>query len=47
MVLTYSSLIDLPWGIYMTFVLEDRHGFNKQVCDSGSSFNFVFICYYS
>ena len=31
MALTYSSIIELPWGVYMTFVLEERHGFNKQV----------------
>lgn len=31
MILTYSAMIDLPWGVYMTFVLEERHGFNKQV----------------
>lgn len=31
MMLTYSTLIELPWAVYMTFVLEERHGFNKQV----------------
>ena len=31
MVLIYSTLIELPWAVYMTFVLEERHGFNKQV----------------
>lgn len=25
-----STLLDLPWTIYYTFVLEERHGFNKQ-----------------
>ncbi|KAH8021475.1 hypothetical protein HPB51_015871 [Rhipicephalus microplus] len=25
-----STLLDLPWSIYYTFVLEERHGFNKQ-----------------
>ena len=29
--LLYSTLTNLPWGIYSTFVLEARHGFNKQV----------------
>lgn len=27
----YSTIIGLPWRIYLTFVLEERHGFNKQV----------------
>ncbi|KAG8237529.1 hypothetical protein J437_LFUL016506 [Ladona fulva] len=26
----YSTLISLPFGIYYTFVLEEKHGFNKQ-----------------
>ncbi|PIK60139.1 putative CAAX prenyl protease 1-like [Apostichopus japonicus] len=25
-----SYVIDLPWSIYSTFVVEERHGFNKQ-----------------
>ncbi|CAJ0593532.1 unnamed protein product [Cylicocyclus nassatus] len=25
-----DALIDLPWDMYDTFVIEDRHGFNKQ-----------------
>lgn len=25
-----STLLDLPWTIYNTFVIEQRHGFNKQ-----------------
>lgn len=25
-----STLLDLPWSIYYTFVIEERHGFNKQ-----------------
>ncbi|CAD7697001.1 unnamed protein product [Ostreobium quekettii] len=25
-----SIAMDLPWGLYRTFVLEERHGFNKQ-----------------
>jgi STE24 endopeptidase len=28
----YSKISDLPWSIYFTFVLEEKHGFNKQVC---------------
>ena len=40
MVLTYSSLIELPWAVYATFVLEERHGFNKQVSkDLAHSYN--------
>ena len=31
LMLTYSTFIELPWAVYMTFVLEERHGFNKQV----------------
>ena len=29
--LVYSTLTSLPWSIYSTFILEDRHGFNQQV----------------
>lgn len=32
-VLLYSAvktLVDLPWSLYNTFVIESRHGFNKQ-----------------
>jgi len=25
-----STVKDLPWGLYYTFVIEQRHGFNKQ-----------------
>lgn len=25
-----STVIDLPWSVYHTFVIEQRHGFNKQ-----------------
>lgn len=25
-----STIIDLPWSLYNTFVIEERHGFNKQ-----------------
>ncbi|CAG2110477.1 unnamed protein product [Medioppia subpectinata] len=25
-----STIIDLPWSLYHTFVIEERHGFNKQ-----------------
>lgn len=28
-----SDIIDLPLNIYDTFVLEEKHGFNKQVSD--------------
>lgn len=27
----YSTITGLPWSIYYTFVLEEKHGFNKQV----------------
>ena len=27
----YSTIIGLPWKVYLTFVLEEQHGFNKQV----------------
>lgn len=26
----YSKISDLPWSLYHTFVLEEKHGFNKQ-----------------
>lgn len=26
-----NSVLDLPWSLYGTFVIEERHGFNKQV----------------
>ena len=29
--MTYSTITGLPWSIYYTFVLEEKHGFNKQV----------------
>lgn len=25
-----SMVMELPWNLYMTFVIEERHGFNKQ-----------------
>lgn len=28
--LVYSTITGLPWGLYSTFVIEERHGFNKQ-----------------
>lgn len=31
LLLVYSKLTELPWSIYSTFVVEERHGFNKQV----------------
>lgn len=27
-----STILNLPWSLYSTFVIEERHGFNKQVC---------------
>jgi len=26
-----SLVLDLPWTLYFTFVIEERHGFNKMV----------------
>lgn len=26
----FSTIIDLPWSLYSTFVVEEKHGFNKQ-----------------
>lgn len=26
----YQVLVNLPWNLYYTFVLEEKHGFNKQ-----------------
>ena len=28
---TFSTVVDMPFTIYYTFWLEERHGFNKQV----------------
>lgn len=28
--LMYSEIVGLPWSVYSTFVLEEKHGFNKQ-----------------
>lgn len=28
--ITWSTISGLPWNIYYTFVLEEKHGFNKQ-----------------
>lgn len=28
---TVSTIIDMPFKIYNVFVLEEKHGFNKQV----------------
>ncbi|XP_022094831.1 CAAX prenyl protease 1 homolog [Acanthaster planci] len=30
LVSAYSTVVGLPWTIYSTFVLEEKHGFNKQ-----------------
>jgi len=38
---TIHTLIDLPFTIYYTFWLEERHGFNKQVFSS----HFAAECY--
>lgn len=27
-----EAVLGLPWQIYDTFVIEEKHGFNKQVC---------------
>jgi len=27
----FSTITSLPWSLYSTFVIEERHGFNKQV----------------
>ncbi len=29
-VLLCNLVMELPWGLYSTFVVEQRHGFNKQ-----------------
>jgi STE24 endopeptidase len=28
--MVYSTITSLPWSLYSTFVIEERHGFNKQ-----------------
>jgi hypothetical protein len=27
----FSTVTDMPWSLYSTFVIEEKHGFNKQV----------------
>ena len=27
---TADTIMDMPWDLYSTFVLEEKHGFNKQ-----------------
>lgn len=27
----FSALTGLPWSLYNTFVIEEKHGFNQQV----------------
>ena len=27
----FDTVLDLPWTFYYTFVVEERHGFNRQV----------------
>ncbi|KAG1683887.1 CAAX prenyl protease 1 [Nymphon striatum] len=34
-----STILDLPWSIYSTFVIEERHGFNKQLRRVGFTSN--------
>ena len=29
--MTIGDIMALPWEVYQTFVIEERHGFNKQV----------------
>lgn len=29
--MVYSTLSNIPWSYYYHFVLEEKHGFNKQV----------------
>jgi STE24 endopeptidase len=28
--MVFSLVIDFPWSMYYTFVIEEKHGFNKQ-----------------
>lgn len=39
----YSTITGLPWNIYFTFVLEEKHGFNKQVTFLKSTFFEFFL----
>lgn len=32
--MTYSTISGIPWTFYYHFVLEEKHGFNKQVTRS-------------
>ena len=31
LVMIVGDIMGLPWELYQTFVIEERHGFNKQV----------------
>lgn len=35
---TWNTLFSLPFSIYSVFVIEEKHGFNKQVNDTSNSF---------
>lgn len=37
-----STITELPWNLYSTFVVEERHGFNKQTLSL--FFSDVFKC---
>nr|CAD7193803.1 unnamed protein product [Timema douglasi] len=36
----FNTIISLPFSVYYTFVLEERHGFNKQV---GGDYFFIYL----
>ena len=41
----FSTIVGLPWVLYSTFVIEERHGFNKQVCLFCLLINFCFVLF--
>lgn len=44
--MTLNVFITMPFTVYNTFVLEEKHGFNKQVCAfnvSIKTFKFIYL----
>jgi hypothetical protein len=37
---THDTILALPFSLYSTFVIEQKHGFNKTVCHTTMSLSF-------
>ena len=42
----FSTITDLPWSLYSTFVIEEKHGFNKQVSLFTNKISIVVLAVY-